>query len=272
MLRREFNSDNNMKARRKPSFAETSRCTANADMVTPAHMLTDPTNSKRSLISQVTSWQNYVYNSMKKARVLMAKDANISTQTTTSRLNLHTPKPWKREADLLILETSRSTVIPLEELTAYGPTWRPQMDVEHQRCQDFQSLSKSTTRKSTTPNSMMRTSHRNKTSWREPTQAAQWTTRLHLRTSLTSLSNNRQWTIIITQTIIIIWDTKLTICRTTPSSKIIRETIKCTTNNTNRHNIITIIITADNSHMSLNHPATQWTKASSRSGLESVYI
>jgi len=55
MLRKDFNSDNNTRAKRRLSCAETSRCTEAASLVTPAHTLTVPTNSRRKHISQATS-------------------------------------------------------------------------------------------------------------------------------------------------------------------------------------------------------------------------
>jgi len=239
MLKRESNLDNNTRARRRLNYAETLWCTVNANMVTPAHTLMDTINSKRRHISQAISWLNYVYNSTNKARVLMVRDANISTQSTTLRRNSHTLKHWKREPDLLNWETTRS-VVKVLELTASGPTLRHLMDAVPLRSQDSQSLSKSTTRITTTLKSMTRTS------WREPTLQAQCTD-LTLRTSHTNKSNNNnsQWTTITWATTWeTIWDTKQTIWWIIINIKTINQ-IKCITIIINNITTIIQIITAD---------------------------
>lgn len=261
MPKREFNSGNNTRARRRQSCAETLRCTAAADMVTHALMLTAPTNCKRRPTSQATSWRNYVYNSMSKVRVPTAKGVNTSTPSTTLRPSLHTYKLWRRELDLLIWETSRSAV--RGALTACGPTWRLLMDAAHQRSQGCQSLNKSTTRTTTTPNSTMRTS------WRGRIPPAQWTsaTSQAVKNSPTSSNNPRTITILTTIIWTPTWDTKLTICRTPRSAKTtVRTTreIKCTITIIN---LIIKTITADSRPIQP-HPSTRWTKAFSRSGLE----
>jgi len=55
MLRRDTNSDNNMRAKRRLSCAEILKCTEAASSVTPAPMHMDNTNFRRRLISQATS-------------------------------------------------------------------------------------------------------------------------------------------------------------------------------------------------------------------------
>lgn len=52
---KECNSDNNTNQKRKPNFAETSKCMENANSVTTAHMLTENTSSKRKPTFQATS-------------------------------------------------------------------------------------------------------------------------------------------------------------------------------------------------------------------------
>jgi len=55
ILKKDSNSDSNMRARRRLNFAETSKCTVNASMVTLALMPMEPNNSRRRHISQATS-------------------------------------------------------------------------------------------------------------------------------------------------------------------------------------------------------------------------
>jgi len=272
MLKREFNSDKLTKWRRRLSSAETSRCTEPADTVTPAHMPTDLTNSKRRHIFHQTSWLNYVYNSTSKVRVLTEKDANISTQFMTLKLNLHTPKHLRKELDSLTWETSRSAVKASPVPTAFGPTWKPQMDVVLQRSQDLQSSSKSTTRMNTTQKSTMRTT------WREPTHSTQWADQT-VRTSDTNHNKLNQcqnpWTIIITTTnspiIIITWDTRAITCRTTTSSSNSNQCIIIIINRLITTRTI-IIIVADNKLTQLHHLPIKSTRTSSRSGPESDWV
>jgi len=264
MPKKEFNSDKPMKLRRRLSFAETLRCMAPADMVTHAHMPTATTSSRKRLISQATSWLNYVYNSTSKVRVLTARDANTSTQSTISKLNSHMFKHWKRELDLPNWETSRS-VDRASALTASGPTSRPRMDAVLQRSQDLQCLKKSTTRKTTTLNSTMRTS------WRGRILPAQWVTTLNKAWKTSPTNSLNPWTITITTIIwTTTWDSRLTICRTTLSIKTIKE-IKCTTtiiiNSKTSIKIIRTILTADSRPIH-HQPTTSQTRTSNRFGLE----
>jgi len=145
MLRRDSNSDNNMRARRRLSCAEISRCMAAASSVTPAHMHMDLTNFRRRPISQATSWPSSAPNITEMVPANMVRDANSYTVSMTLRLNWHTPKPWRKEPDLPNKETPKSVVTHM--LTASGPTWRPVMDVVHQRSQDLLVSNKSIIRK-----------------------------------------------------------------------------------------------------------------------------
>jgi hypothetical protein len=52
MLKRDTNSNNSMRARRRLSFAETLRCTVTASTVTPAHTLMALISFKRRHIFQ----------------------------------------------------------------------------------------------------------------------------------------------------------------------------------------------------------------------------
>jgi hypothetical protein len=233
----------------------------------------DPTNSKRRHICHQTSWLNYVCNSMNQARVLTVKGANIFTQYTTSKPNSHTPKHFMKVLDLPSWEISRS-VAKAWLLTASGPTWKLQMDVVHQKDQDFQSLSKSTTKTTTTQSYMMRTMSR------RPTPLAQWATDQALKTSPTSNLNHSQdhnlsqWPSTITTTIIITWDTRQTTCRTTTlSSKIISQTTNNTTNRLTITNIIIITHAGSKLTHHLLRVTTIVTRASMPSGLhERRYI
>lgn len=265
MPRRESNSDNNTRARRRPSCAETSRCTVPADTATPAHMPTEPTNSRRRPIFQATSWLNYVYNSTKLVRVLTDQDANIFTQSTISRPNWLTLKHWRKVPGLPNSETSKSVERQVLELIASGPTWRHQMDAVLQRSQDSQSLSKSTTRKTTTLRSMTRTT------WRGQTPPAPSTTvRQATSNSLTS-HNSSKWTILAIKTMVSIWEInanntcRITMCTNRPNIKTI--TNKCIIIIIN-HNIH--IKTADSrltTSLTLQcHRTTRWTKTSNRFG------
>lgn len=79
MLKKDSNSNNNMKAKRKLNCAETLKCTVNANLVTLAHTLTEPTSSKRKPIFQATSWQSFALNSTKMVYASTEKDANSCT-------------------------------------------------------------------------------------------------------------------------------------------------------------------------------------------------
>lgn len=133
-----------MKPRRRPSFAETSKCTEAASSETPAHTLTVPTNYKRRPISQATSWPSSALNSTEMESANMVKDANSSTASMTSRVSLLIHKLSLKVPDLPKLETTKSAVTHM--LTASGPTLRLVMVAVHQRSQDSHASSKSTTR------------------------------------------------------------------------------------------------------------------------------
>jgi len=135
MLKREPYSDNNMRARRRLSYAETSRCMEAASSVTPAHTHMDPTNFRRRPISQATSWLSSAPNITERVSANMVRDANSYTVSMTLRLNWLTHKLWRKEPDLPNKETTKSAVTHM--LTASGPTWRPVMVVAHQRSQDL---------------------------------------------------------------------------------------------------------------------------------------
>lgn len=79
MLKRDSNSNNNTKRRRKPNCAEISKCMDNANLVTPAHTHTEHTSSRRRLISQATSWPSFALNSIPMACACMVRDANSCT-------------------------------------------------------------------------------------------------------------------------------------------------------------------------------------------------
>lgn len=140
-LKRDTNSDNSMRARRKPSSARTSRCTADASMATTAHTHMEPNSFRERHISQATSWQSSALNSKKTECACMVIDANSYTAHTILRLSWATPKHSKKVPDLQIEETTKSVETP--QLSASGPTWRLEMDVEHQRSHVFQSSRKS---------------------------------------------------------------------------------------------------------------------------------
>jgi len=78
-LKRDSNSNNNMKAKRKLNCAEISKCMDNANSVTLAHMHMVLISSKRKHISQATLWPSFALNSMKKVLACMVKDANSCT-------------------------------------------------------------------------------------------------------------------------------------------------------------------------------------------------
>jgi len=144
MLKRDTNSDNNMRARRRLSCAETSRCTEAASLETPAHMLMVPINFRRRLISQATSWPSFALNSIEMVPASMVRDANSYTVSMTLRLNWLTLKPSRKEPDSPNRETIKLVVT--QWLTASGPTWRLVMVAVHQRSQDLLASNKFTTK------------------------------------------------------------------------------------------------------------------------------
>lgn len=273
MLKREFNSDKHTRPRRKPNSAETSRCMEHADTVTLAHMPMERTSSKRRPIFQATSWLNYAINSTRKGHVPTVRDANISTHTTISKPSSHTFKHWRKELDLLNWETNRSVEKTSPVPIAFGPTWRPQMDVVLQRSQDLQFSNKSTPRKTTTQNSTKRTIWKDQT----PNPQSDTTAPIFQALKISAATNNHnQWTTTsttTTSTIIITWtttwDTNPIICRATTSTKTTRA-IKCIIIIIHNKIIINNIITVGNKPMSLNHPVTMSTKVSRRFGLELI--
>jgi len=101
MLRRDSNSNSNMSPKRKPSCAETSKCTAHANSVTLAHMLMENINSKRRPISQVISKPSFALNSIKKDFAYMVKDASSYTASSIGHVSLLTLKLLRKEPDLL---------------------------------------------------------------------------------------------------------------------------------------------------------------------------
>lgn len=144
MLRKDINSDNNTKPRRRPSFAETSKCMDHASSETPAHTLTVPINYKRRPISQATSWPSSALNSTEMEPASMVKDANSFTASMILRVSSLILKLSLKVLDLPKLETTKSAVTHM--LTAFGPILRLVMDVVHQRSQDSHASNKSTTR------------------------------------------------------------------------------------------------------------------------------
>jgi hypothetical protein len=131
MPKKDNNSNNNTKARRRLNYAETLRCTVAASSVTPAHTHMVLTSFRRRHISQATSWQSFAPNSTEMVSAGMVKDANSYTVSTTSRPNWLTAKHSRKVPDLLSKETPKSAVTLW--LTASGPTWRLAMVAVHQK-------------------------------------------------------------------------------------------------------------------------------------------
>lgn len=187
MLRRETNSDNNMRARRRLSCAETSRCTEAASLVTPAHMPMVPTNFRRRLISQATSWPSFALNFIEMVLASMARDANSYTVSMTLRLNWLTLKPSRKEPDLPNRETLKSA--GTRWLTACGPTWRLVMAAVHQRSQDLLASNKFTTK---TPSKRTSDKSNKKTLLRE-LQKLQHQQQPKVQFKCTTTNNNQWW-------------------------------------------------------------------------------
>lgn len=140
-LMRDITSSNSMRWRRRLNCAETLRCTVAANMVTHAHMPTDPINSKRKHIFQVILWQKCARNSIEMVLANMEKDVNTYTVHMISRLSWHIHKLSRKVLDLLSKETIRLAMTLM--LSASGPTWRLVMGVEHQRSHASLALNKS---------------------------------------------------------------------------------------------------------------------------------
>jgi len=145
MPKRDSNSSNNMKQRRKLNCAETSKCMVHANSVILAHMLTESINFKRKHISQATSKLSFALNSTKKDFAYMVKDANSYTASSIWKHHWAMLKPFVKEEDLPSKEIIKSAVI--QTLNASGLTWRAVMVVEHQKDHVFNALKTSITRK-----------------------------------------------------------------------------------------------------------------------------
>jgi len=188
MLRRDTSSDNNMRAKRRLSCAETLRCMEAASSVTPAHMHMVTTNFRRRLISQATSWPSFALNSTEMVLASMVRDANSCIVSMTSRLNWLMLKLSRKEPDSPNRETLKSVVT--QWLTASGPTWRLVMVAEHQRSQDLLASNKFIIR-----TAYKRTSDKlkSKTLLREP-QKLQHQFQLQFKPkSQWTTTNNHQW-------------------------------------------------------------------------------
>jgi len=131
MLRKEYNLNNSMRQKRKPSCAEISKCMdiVNLEMIALMHMV--PSSFKRKPIFQAISWPNFVHNSIAMAYACMGRDANSCTAIMTLKLISPFPKLFVKVADLPSREIRKS--VESHSLNAYGPTWRLGMGAEHQK-------------------------------------------------------------------------------------------------------------------------------------------
>ena len=152
MPKRDRYSDNNMSKRRRRSYAETLRCTANASLATHAPTLMENISFRRKPIFQAILWLSSVPNSMKTVFVFTEKDANSYTASMTLRPSWATAKLWSKEPDWPRREMTKSA--PAQVLNAFGLILRLGMVVALQRSQDLLASKPSITKSHTLSNKL----------------------------------------------------------------------------------------------------------------------
>ena len=87
MLRKDINSDNNTRPRRRQSCAETLRCMKDASTVIPAHMHMVLTNFRGRITFQATLWLSSAPNSTEMVYACMVRGANFCIARMILRWN-----------------------------------------------------------------------------------------------------------------------------------------------------------------------------------------